>query len=120
MPVDQLAVGDHVLTAAGDAVPIIWIGIGCVLVTPGRRSAATPVIVRRGALADNVPHRDLRVTKGHSLFLDGVLIPVEFLVNHRSIQWDDRAREVSIYHIELATHDVLLADGAPAESYRDD
>ena len=49
-----------------------------------------------------------------------MLIPVEFLVNHRSIQWDDRAREVSIYHIELATHDVLLADGAPAESYRDD
>ena len=61
---------------------------------PGRRSAATPVVVRKGALADNVPYRDLRVTKGHSLFLDGVLIPVEFLVNHRSIQWDDRAREV--------------------------
>ena len=70
VPVDQLAVGDRVLTAAGDAVPIIWIGAGRVLVTPGRRSAATPVIVRRGALADNVPHRDLRVTKGHSLFLD--------------------------------------------------
>jgi hypothetical protein len=120
VPVDQLAVGDRVLTASGDAVPIIWVGVGRVLVTPGRRSAATPVIVRRGALADNVPHRDLRVTKGHSLFLDGVLIPVEFLVNHRSIEWDDRAREISIYHIELATHDVLLADGAPAESYRDD
>ena len=119
-PVDQLAVGDTVLTLTGDAVPIVWIGTGRVLVTPGRRSAATPVIVRKGALADNVPHRDLRVTKGHSLYLDGVLIPVEFLVNHRSILWDDRAREVSIYHIELATHDVLLADGAPAESYRDD
>jgi hypothetical protein len=45
---------------------------------------------------------------------------VEFLVNHRSIIWDDRAQEVSIYHIELDTHDVLLAAGAPAESYRDD
>jgi hypothetical protein len=67
-----------------------------------------------------VPHHDLHVTKGHSLHLDGVLIPVEFLVNHRSIVWDDRAQEVEIYHIELATHDVLLANGAPAESYRDD
>ena len=76
--------------------------------------------MRKGALADNVPHRDLRVTKGHSLFLDGVLIPVEFLVNHRSIRWDDRAQEAEIYHNELATHDVLIADGAPAESYRDD
>jgi hypothetical protein len=67
-----------------------------------------------------VPNQDLRVTKGHSLYLDGVLIPAEFLVNHRSILWDDRAQEVSLYHIELETHDVLCANGAPAETYRDD
>ena len=78
------------------------------------------MIVRKGAIADNVPHRDLHVTKGHSLFVDGVLIPAEFLVNHRSILWDDRAQEVTVYHVELDRHDVLLADGAPAESYRDD
>jgi hypothetical protein len=91
-----------------------------VLATRGRRGPATPVIISKGAIADNVPHHDLRVTKGHSLFLDGVLVPVEFLVNHRTIYWDDRAQEVSLYHIELDTHDVLLANGAPAESYRDD
>ena len=67
-----------------------------------------------------MPHYDLHVTKGHALFIDGVLIPVEFLVNHRSILWDDQAREVTLYHVELETHDVLLANGAPAESYRDD
>ena len=27
---------------------------------------------------------------------------------------------MTIYHIELETHDVLVANGAPAESYRDD
>jgi hypothetical protein len=67
-----------------------------------------------------MPNRDLHITKAHSLYIDGVLIPVEFLVNHRSILWDDSAREVSIYHIELATHDVLIANGTPSESYRDD
>ena len=41
-------------------------------------------------------------------------------MNHRSIVWDDRAQEISIYHVELLTHDVLIANGAPAESYRDD
>jgi hypothetical protein len=76
--------------------------------------------VRTGALAHNVPDRDLHVTKGHSLLFDGVLIPVEFLVNHRSILWDDHAQEVPLWHIELDTHDVLVANGAPAESYRDD
>ena len=67
-----------------------------------------------------MPHRDLRVTKGHSLFIDDVLIPVEHLINYHSILWDTQAGEVTIYHIELETHDVLIADGAPAESYRDD
>ena len=40
--------------------------------------------------------------------------------NHRSIEWDDRAQEVALYHVELQTHDILIANGAPAESYRDD
>ncbi len=120
VPVERLSVGDDVLTLRGPTRRIIWIGEGRVLATRGRRNAATPVIVRKGALADNVPHRNLRVTKGHSLYIDDVLIPVEFLVNHCSILWDDHAQEVKLYHIELDTHDVLLANGAAAESYRDD
>ena len=118
--VEQLTVGDGILTGNGRTRPLCWIGQGRVLATRGRRSAATPVIVRKGAFADNVPHRDLRVTKGHSCYFDGVLIPVEFLINHRSILWDDQAQEVTLYHLELDAHDVLLANGAPAESYRDD
>ena len=120
VPVEQLAVGDRVLTASGAARPIVWIGVGHALAVCGRRSAATPVIVRKGALGDNTPNKDLHITKGHSLYIDGVLIPVELLVNHRSILWDDRAREVTIYHVELDEHDILVANGAAAESYRDD
>ncbi len=119
--VEDLHVGDHVVLATGGtAPPIVWIGMGKVLATRGNRSDATPVIIRKGAFEHNVPSRDLRVTKGHAFFLDGALIPAEYLVNHRSILWDDHAQEVVVYHIELATHGVLLANGAPAESYRDD
>jgi hypothetical protein len=118
--VEQLAVGDLVRTASGTLRPVVWIGSGQALATRGRRDAATPVIVRRHAIAHNVPHRDLRITKGHSLYLDGVLIPAEFLVNHRSILWDDVAQEVTVYHIELESHDVIIAEGVHAESYRDD
>lgn len=120
VPVQSLRMGDLVRTQRGDAKCITWIGQGKALATRGQRSAATPVIVRKCALADNVPNQDLRITKGHSLYIGGVLIPVEFLINHRSIIWDDRAQEVEVYHIELAEHDVLLANGAAAESYRDD
>jgi hypothetical protein len=118
--VEHLSVGDAVVTFGNNTQRITRIGNGKALATRGRRSAATPVIVRKGALADNVPNRDLHVTKAHSLYIDDVLIPVEFLVNHRTILWDDRAQEVEIYHVELESHDVLIANGAPAESYRDD
>ena len=118
--VEQLAVGDEVLTYRGGVKALTWIGQGRALATRGRRTAATPIVVRKGALADNVPNWDLRITKGHSLYIDGVLIPAEFLVNHRSIRWDDDAREVEVFHLELDAHDILIANGAPAESYRDD
>jgi hypothetical protein len=120
VPVECLGIGDTVMTWRGETQPITWIGIGKVLATRGCRNAATPVIVRKGALAGNIPNADLRVTKGHSFLVDGLLIPVEYLINHRSILWDDRAQEISIYHVELAVHDILIANGAPAESYRDD
>jgi len=45
---------------------------------------------------------------------------VEFLVNYKTIIWDDRAQEVEIYHVELESHDVLIANGAAAESFRND
>ena len=118
--VQDLKTGDIVTTFSGAHRPISWIGTGSVLATRGKRGPATPVIVRKHALGHGMPFYDLRVTKGHSFLLDGVLIPVEFLVNHRTIEWDDRAREVTLYHVELETHDILIANGAPAESYRDD
>jgi hypothetical protein len=120
VPVERLVAGARVLTRNGQARHIVWVGTGKVLATSVRRSAATPVIVRKGALADGTPHRDLHITKGHALYIDGVLIPVEELINQRSILWDDRAQEVAIYHVELETHDVMIADGAAAESYRND
>jgi hypothetical protein len=81
VPVEKLKIGDLVLTAHNGPRPVTWIGQGKVLATRGRRTAATPVIVHKGALADNVPNRDLHVTKVHSLYIDDVLIPVEVLVN---------------------------------------
>ncbi len=53
--VQDLAAGDLVVTLGGAVRPISWVGTGAVLATRGRRSAATPVIVHKGALADNVP-----------------------------------------------------------------
>ena len=112
---------DRILTLSGQSRPISWIGTGRVLNTFGPAFPPRPrSSSAKNALAPNVPYDDLRITKGHAVFVDGVLVPVEFLVNNRSIHWDDHTREVEFYHIELETHDVLIANGAAAESYRDD
>ncbi len=118
VPVEDLEIGDRVKTLLGRFEPIVWIGLGRDLVTRANK-LARPVIVRAGALADGVPHRDLYLTHGHALHLDGVLIPVENLINHRSILWDEAARVVEYYHLELEDHDIVLANGAAAESYYD-
>src|SRR3954469_4029066 len=104
---------------SGTEKPITWIGRGTRSIT-GQDSSARPLIVRRDALEDGVPRRDLRLTRGHSLYLDGMLVPVDCLVNRRSILCDEAARTVEFYHLELPEHDVIYADGAPAESYRED
>ena len=53
------------------------------------------------------------------MWLDGNLIPARLLLNGGSIRRDTTCRSVSYYHVELDTHDVLLANGLAAESYLD-
>ena len=119
--VEALAIGDVVVTASGQRRPIRWIGnrsyIGRFANT---NPAVLPVCMKAGALADGVPARDLWVSPDHALYLDGVLIPAEYLVNGTTIVKADRVESVTYWHIELDSHDVLLAEGAPAESFVDD
>ena len=121
MAVEDLSIGDIVVTAAGTHRPIRWIGTRSYT---GRfantNPAVLPVCVKVGALADGIPNRDLWVSPDHALYLDGVLIPAEHLVNGATIVKADRVESVTYWHIELDSHDVLLAEGAPAESFVDD
>lgn len=120
VPIEALHVGDCVLTIAGEALPVRWIGTGRHSMADGGGLEAASVIVRAGALAKDVPARDLRVTKGHSLYLDDALIPVENLVNGASITFDTRPEVIETYHLKFDRHVVLIADGAAVESFRDD
>jgi hypothetical protein len=121
--VQDLRVGDMVITVSeGKQVPqpIRWIGHRRAKMAghpaPGR---VQPVLIRAGALGQGVPHRDLRVSPEHSMWLDGMLVQASFLVNGRTILRDTSCHEVTYYHLELDAHSVLLAEGAEAESYMD-
>lgn len=120
--VERLQIGDLVLTADGRQVPVKWIGRQTVskLFTP--RKEFTPVRVLAGALGNGVPHSDLVVTAAHALVINGLAITAGALVNGSSIinePYDGLPERVTYYHIETEAHEVVLANGAAAETFVD-
>ena len=53
----------------------------------------------------------------HALYIDGHLIEAKTLVNGVTVIVEKTTRYVTYHHIELANHDVVLAEGLPAETY---
>jgi hypothetical protein len=121
--VEELCEGDWVLTAGSGGRSlrqIRWIGERRLdLTAHPRPESLFPIRIRRDALAEQMPQRDLLVSPDHCLFLDGVLIPAKLLVNGMTIVQDRAVPVVHYYHVELDNHDVLLAEGVAAESYLD-
>jgi hypothetical protein len=106
--------------SGGAAKPIKWIGRrsyrGAFLL---RNSDLWPILVKPGALGPGAPARGLYISGHHALFIDGLLIPVECLVNGSSIRRCDCPDEIEYFHIDLESHDVIFAEGTPAETFVD-
>ena len=117
IPVQDLAVGDTVITLSGEDRPIIWIGRRTIdLQRHNRPKSVQPICIAANALAENVPVRDLFVSPDHAIHIDGFLIPAKELLNNCSIYQATR-RTVTYYHIELERHAVVFAENAAAETY---
>lgn len=118
--VEDIAVGDMLLTAFGQSRPVQWVGQWSLRRKPGKPWSADvrPVRIRQSALGSNTPYTDLYVSQGHAMFVDGVLVPAGQLVNGSSITFHDaeEADELEYFHIKMESHDVILAAGAPSET----
>ncbi|HQT67369.1 MAG: hypothetical protein B7Z78_01355 [Rhodospirillales bacterium 20-60-12] len=118
--VETLRVGDVVRTMSGKMRPITWVGHRDIDITRHPKpESVRPVRVRAGALAEQIPARDLILSPDHALYLEGRLVPVKDLIDGDLIAPMTGAQKVTYFHIELDGHDILLANGAPAESYLD-
>ena len=84
------------------------------------RKDILPVCIKAGALGENLPERDLWISPNHAMYLSGVLIEAKDLVNGVSIVQAESVEQVEYFHVELETHDVIIAEGALSESFIDD
>lgn len=120
VPIEQLRIGDLVETVSGAALPIKWIGHHIYRRTaPTWSKGVAPIRITRHALDDETPRNDLYLSARHALLIDGMLIRAQDLVNGTSItrmQPTDRDT-IEYFHIILESHQVLLAEGAPVESF---
>src|SRR5262245_53966362 len=119
-PIEDLRIGDMVQTVSGETKPIKWIG-HMRFERDGQGSwddEVAPVKIARGAFNGELPHSDLYVSCRHRFFINGLLIPARDLVNGNSIMTLTamEADVLEYLHIELESHDVILANGAPAET----
>ncbi len=121
--VEDMHEGDRAATLSDDGMafrPVRWIGVSRIdLDRHPRKLSVMPIRVLAGAFGDNLPHSDLLLSPDHAVYVDGVLIPVQYLENGSTIRREAMRGVVTYYHVELDEHAVLVANGLPAESYLD-
>jgi hypothetical protein len=122
VPVESLQIGDLVVTRQGGFRPVKWIGRQSYDARFVANDAARlPVRIRPGALGEGLPARDLYVSPGHSMLVDGKLLLASTLVNGVTITHEcpDDMALIEYFQPELEGHDCILAEGAWSETFAD-
>ncbi len=120
LAVEALAIGDLVTTADGGIARVRWIGRQTIATRFADPARTLPIRIHAGALGENLPIRDLLVSPDHALALHGVLIQAGALVNVTTITREHNVPDTFTYfHVELDSHDLILAEGVPAETFLD-
>ncbi|MDR3504715.1 MAG: Hint domain-containing protein [Acidocella sp.] len=118
--VQDVVPGTRLRLADGRVAEVRWVGCSRVATRFADPLRAFPIRIAAGALGDNLPVRDLLVSPDHAMFLDGVLVQASALVGFPGITREHGMPEFfDYYHVELGAHELLLAEGAPTESFVD-
>jgi hypothetical protein len=121
IPVEDLQIGNLVVTMRGEALPVKWIGKQVY-----RRSGPTwhrsvmPIRIAAGAIDQQAPLSDLYLSPNHALYIDGYLMPVKELVNGSSIGPalpSNHTGALHYFNVVFDTHEVICAEGTLVESF---
>lgn len=125
--VEDLVVGDMVVTKSGIAKKVRWAGHSTVTPDaleqfPNRR----PIRFSAGALGGD--HPEFTVSPQHKIYVEGsklstelgideALVPAKHLVNGSTVVRDDSCEPVEYFHIMFDQHEVIFVDGVWSESF---
>ena len=128
VPVEDLRIGDLVLTMDAGYQPIRWIG-GRKVSAADLRAAPRlrPIRICADALGPGLPRQDLLVSPQHRVLVRSpvaarmfgsaeVLIPAKKLLDMPGIYVDDAAEGVEYFHILFEAHHLIWSNGAVTES----
>lgn len=130
VPVEELTVGDLVLTRDDGARPVRWSG--------RRRLSARhlasnpklrPVVFRAGSLGQGQPARDLTVSPQHRMLVQSVeaelhfgehevLVAARHFAGRPGIETVTDADEVIYVHLMFDEHEIVLSNGVWTESFQ--
>lgn len=127
--VEDLEIGDHVLTDDGDYRPNRWIGKR--QLSPAEiafKPQFRPVRISKGAFRQDAPARDLLVSQQHRILLDDwrmellfaepeMLVAAKHLVNDTTISLEFPDADVTDYHLMFDRHEIIYAEGLSTESF---
>ena len=120
IPVEKLKFRSSVIDLDGKATNVKWIGYQRRTPEFAQFDDYLPVKICAGALAENVPVRDLYLSPDHAVLVDGHLIHAKALVNGKSIvQMTEWQGDIEYYHIETENHEIIFAEGVPCETFID-
>lgn len=120
-PVEALRIGDQLNTLDHGAQPIIWISRQeARFETPDDKGR--PINIPSGGLGNGLPEHDLRVSPQHRILLrqlDGteVLGPAKGLLGKGGVRVMRGVSRVVYYNFLLPRHGIIIANGAPVESF---
>ena len=128
--IEELEAGDRVITRDHGVQCIRWIGATTlsaryVAANPSLR----PILIRKGALGENLPEQDMRLSRQHRVLVrdwrselmfgveGGVLVPAFSLCNDKTVIAETPTEDVIYIHMAFDDHEVVYADGVEAESF---
>lgn len=127
--IENLKVGDKVITRDNGPRPIRWIGHRDLTAADfAREPHLRPVLITAGSLGPGLPQRDMMVSPSHrmlaasdrtALFFSEreVLIPAKHLIGNHGVHQIDSAG-TTYMHLLCDQHEVLLANGVWSESFQ--